>query len=87
MKLPKGSRRGSLAYSLRPQHGDFEKVLAFLFEETESNNVGWLIDDEFIAEMNAKNEEFMAKFQRILGVKLPRVRVILSFGQMPKTFS
>lgn len=78
-EVTQGSRRGSLAYSLRPQHGDFEKVLAFLFEETESNNVGWLIDDEFIAEMNAKNEEFMAKFQRILGVKLPRGKGYLVF--------
>ncbi len=71
-EVTQGSRRGSLAYSLRPQHGDFDKVLAYLYEETESNNVGWLIDDQFIEGMNCKDEWYLRKFEQMMGVKLPR---------------
>ena len=78
-EVTQGSRRGSLAYSLRPQHGDFDKVLAYLYEETESNNVGWLIDDEFIEAMNNQDEEALIKFEKILGVKLPRGKGYITF--------
>jgi ribonucleoside-diphosphate reductase alpha chain len=78
-EVTQGSRRGSLAYSLRPQHGDFDKVLSFLHEETESNNVGWLIDDEFVAGLNAKDEVYLVKLEKILGVKLPRGKGYITF--------
>lgn len=71
-EVTQGARRGSLAYSIRPQHGDFEKVLAHLYERTESNNVGWLIDDEFTAGMDDRSSEIGQKFGKMLGVKLPR---------------
>lgn len=78
-EVTQGSRRGSLAYSLRPQHGDFEKVLAFLYEETESNNVGWLLDDEFKAGMDNKDEWFLSKWEKMCGVKLPRGKGYFTF--------
>lgn len=78
-EVTQGSRRGSLAYSIRPQHGDFDNVLAYLFEETESNNVGWLIDDEFIQAMNDQDEVALSKFEKILGVKLPRGKGYITF--------
>jgi ribonucleoside-diphosphate reductase alpha chain len=78
-EVTQGSRRGSLAYSLRPQHGDFDKVLAFLYEETESNNVGWLLDDEFKELMDGKDELAISKWERMCGVKLPRGKGYYTF--------
>lgn len=77
-KVTQGQRRGSLAYSLRPQHGDFEKVLKHLYERTESNNVGWLIDDDFVQRM-ATDDEIADKFGKLLGVKLPRGKGYFTF--------
>lgn len=71
-EVTQASRRGSLAYSIRPQHGDFEKVLKHLYERTESNNVGWLIDDEFVRDMEEEDPVTEEKFGKMLGVKLPR---------------
>lgn len=77
-EVTQGSRRGSLAYSLRPQHGDFQKVLDFLYENSESNNVGWLIDDEFVKGLY-DNPEYKTKLQKILGVKMPRGKGYFTF--------
>lgn len=78
-EVTQGSRRGSLAYSIRPQHGDFEKVLKHLYERTESNNVGWLIDDEFNRLMDDENPEIEDKFGKMLGVKMPRGKGYFTF--------
>lgn len=78
-EVAQGSRRGSCAYSLRPQHGDFDKVADFLYERTESNNVGWLIDDEFTDAMNSEDPEAMRKFAKMLGIKMPRGKGYFSF--------
>ena len=77
-EVTQGARRGSLAYSIRPQHGDFNKVVNYLYERTESNNVGWLIDDDFIKRM-ATDDDIAAKFGKMLGVKLPRGKGYFTF--------
>lgn len=78
-EVTQASRRGSLAYSIRPQHGDFEKVLNHLYENTESNNVGWLIDDEFVTALKNKDKVAITKFTKTLGVKLPRGKGYYTF--------
>ncbi len=78
-EVVQGSRRGSLAYSVRPQHSDFYKVLDHLYEHTESNNVGWLIDDDFVRLLGDKDSEIEAKFGAILGVKMPRGKGYFTF--------
>lgn len=79
-EVVQGHRRGSLAYSLRPQHGDFDLVLQYLYENTESNNVGWLIDDEFVQEAIVKvTEEYAKKFGRMLKVKCVRGKGYFTF--------
>jgi ribonucleoside-diphosphate reductase alpha chain len=78
-EVAQGPRRGSCAYSVRPQHGDFDKVADFLYERTESNNVGWLIDDEFTDLMNAEDPEALRKFAKMLGIKMPRGKGYFSF--------
>lgn len=78
-EVTQGARRGSLAYSIRPQHGDFEKVLEYLYERTESNNVGWLIDDEFNRGMMERDLGIKTKFGQMLGVKMPRGKGYYTF--------
>lgn len=78
-EVAQGPRRGSCAYSIRPQHGDFDKVADYLYERTESNNVGWLIDDEFTDMMNNEDSEALRKFAKMLGVKMPRGKGYFSF--------
>jgi ribonucleoside-diphosphate reductase alpha chain len=78
-EVAQGPRRGSCAYSLRPQHGDFDKVVDYLYERTESNNVGWLIDDQFVEDLNKEDKEALRKFGKILGVKMPRGKGYFTF--------
>lgn len=78
-EVTQGSRRGSLAYSIRPQHGDFDKVLKHLYNRTESNNVGWLIDDEYNRQMEDGDPETNEKFGKMLGVKMPRGKGYFTF--------
>ncbi|UAV89727.1 ribonucleoside-diphosphate reductase [Pseudomonas phage COT4] len=78
-EVAQGPRRGSCAYSLRPQHGDFDKVADFLYERTESNNVGWLIDDEFVDWMNNEDPEALRKFAKMMGIKMPRGKGYYTF--------
>lgn len=78
-EVTQGSRRGSLAYSIRPQHGDFEKVLNHLYENPESNNVGWLIDDDFVRKMLDGDKDCLDKFGKMLGVKMPRGKGYFTF--------
>jgi ribonucleoside-diphosphate reductase alpha chain len=71
-EVVQGHRRGSLAYYIRPQHGDFEWVLKHLYEHPESNNVGWNIDDEFVDMLDRMNPEMLTKFAETLAVKMTR---------------
>lgn len=78
-EVVQGSRRGSLAYSLRPQHRDFEKVLMNLYNNTESNNVGWLLDDEFSLAVLRGDPVACSKLGKILYRKMPRGKGYLTF--------
>ena len=78
-EVTQGSRRGSLAYSLRPQHGDFDNVLKHLYNRTESNNCGWLIDDDFNRLMEDDDPEITDKFGKMMGVKMPRGKGYYTF--------
>lgn len=78
-EVTQGSRRGSLAYSIKPQHGDFDWIIQNLYENPEANNVGWLIDDEFIELLKAGDVDAISKFQHTLKVKLVRGRGYYTF--------
>ena len=78
-EVVQGSRRGSLAYSLRPQHRDFEKVLLNLYNNPESNNVGWLIDDEFSQAMLHGDPIACSKLGKMLQRKMPRGKGYFTF--------
>jgi len=78
-EVTQGSRRGSLAYSLDIEHGDFDKVVENLYKHPESNNVGWLIKDGFVKKLNDGDKEAISKFNKSLGVKLPRGKGYYTF--------
>lgn len=78
-EVTQGSRRGSLAYSVRPQHGDFYSIADNLYKNPEANNVGWLIDDEFVEGLKSGNKEYLDKFKKTLEVKMPRGRGYYTF--------
>lgn len=78
-EVVQGSRRGSLAYSIRPQHGDFSKVVEYLYERQESNNVGWLIDDEFVGMLHDEDPIALSKLGDMLATKLPRGKGYFTF--------
>lgn len=78
-EVVQGSRRGSLAYSLPITHGDFRAVLQNLYENPESNNVGWLLDDAFEAHVNAGTSDAMERLAATLSVKMPRGKGYYTF--------
>lgn len=78
-EVTQGSRRGSLAYSLSIEHGDFDSVLDNLYKNTESNNVGWLIKDDFVAKLQNGDEEAHRRLDESLYVKLVRGKGYYTF--------
>lgn len=78
-EVTQSNRRGSLAYSLSPDHGDFWKVADNLRHNPEANNVGWLIRDGFVSRLFDKEQEALSKYQRMLGVKLPTGKGYFTF--------
>ncbi len=78
-EVTQASRRGSLAYSIGLDHGDFYAVANNLYEHPESNNVGWLVSDKVVDSLKNKNPETLARFQKTLEVKLPRGRGYYTF--------
>lgn len=78
-EVTQASRRGSLAYSIGLDHGDFWKVKNFLYENPESNNVGWLIKDKTVAALNANDKEMVERLNATLAVKMPRGKGYYTF--------
>jgi len=74
-EVVQGTRRGSLAYSLDIRHGDFEHVLKHLYENPESNNLGWLITDEFIEDwVDKQTPDAVMRMGKTLGTKMIKGR-------------
>lgn len=78
-EVVQGSRRGSLAYSLPITHGDFHAVLEYLYENPESNNVGWLMNDQFEAAIRAGEEDAWDRLSEVMSVKMPRGKGYFTF--------
>lgn len=78
-EVTQASRRGSLAYSLGLSHGDFDAVREYLYENPESNNVGWLIKDSDVEGLANGDTELRRRFNETLGVKMPRGKGYYTF--------
>lgn len=71
-EVSQGVRRGSAAYYLSIDHGDFYTVAQHLHENPDSNNVGWLISDEFIDRLKAGDKEAIARWNKVIYVRMTK---------------
>lgn len=78
-EVTQASRRGSLAYSIGLDHGDFDKVLAYLYKNPEANNVGWLIKDKTVEKLKKGDPDTVRRFNETLAVKMPRGKGYYTF--------
>ena len=64
------SRRGAWAGYLDIQHGDFWEVVQYLEEQPDDLNIGWIINDKFIAKLQKGNKEAVKRYQRAMRAKM-----------------
>lgn len=70
-KISQGSsRRGATASYLPISHGDFYEVSDVLEATPDGLNIGWIVDDAFIAKLVGGDEDANQRFSRALYVKL-----------------
>src|SRR5439155_4954391 len=61
---------GAWAAYLNIMHGDFWEVIQFLEKNPDDFNIGWIITDEFVAKLKAKDKEARKRFKRAMKVKM-----------------
>jgi ribonucleoside-diphosphate reductase alpha chain len=64
------SRRGAWAGYIEITHGDFDELVDFTMAEPDDCNLGWIITDKFIADLNAGDAEAIRRFQRVMKLKM-----------------
>ena len=64
------ARRGAWAGYLEIDHGDFDELADHILAEPDDCNVGWIIKDEFIARLDAGDEEAIRRYQKALKLKM-----------------
>ena len=74
-----GVRRGSTAFYVSVEHGDFWKVAELLEEMSDKLNIGWIIRDSFIQKLINKDKEALSKLARII-----KLRVAFGKGYIAK---
>jgi ribonucleoside-diphosphate reductase alpha chain len=64
------TRRGAWAGYLDVNHGDFWEVITYMENHPDDLNIGWNISDEFIRSLNQGVPEALARYQKMLKVKM-----------------
>lgn len=64
------SRRGATASYLPISHGDFDELVDLLEHKPDGLNIGWVVDDGFIAKLEVGDKEAQRRFSRALYVKM-----------------
>jgi ribonucleoside-diphosphate reductase alpha chain len=64
------TRRGSFATYLPVEHGDFWEVITYLENHPDDLNIGWNISDAFVSRLEAGDSDAVARYQRMLKVKM-----------------
>ena len=64
------SRRGAVAVYLEANHADFWEWIHLLDETPDDYNIGWLLTDDFIADVLAGKDEAKKRWVEIIRVKL-----------------
>lgn len=74
-----GVRRGQVAFYVNVEHGDFWKVAEKLEAESDNLNIGWIIRDQFIDKLEAKDQDALLRLARII-----KLRVAFGKGYIAK---
>lgn len=70
-KVSQGSnRRGATASYLPIDHGDFDELVDLLEHQPDGLNIGWVVNDGFIAKLKTGDKEAERRFSRALYVKM-----------------
>ena len=64
------TRRGAWAGYIEIDHPDFWEVVAYILNNPDDCNVGWLVSDKFIQNLEDGDEESINRYQRALKTKM-----------------
>lgn len=64
------ARRGAWAGYLPIDHGDFNELCDYVFNNPDDANVGWVISDAFIDRLNKNDLDAQTRFQKALKLKM-----------------
>jgi ribonucleoside-diphosphate reductase alpha chain len=64
------TRRGAWAGYIPITHDDFWEIISFVTNNPDDCNIGWCIDDSYIAKLNAGEPDSLARYQRALKTKM-----------------
>lgn len=70
-KVSQGNtRRGSYAGYLPIDHGDFDEVIDFVYNNPDDANIGWNISTDFVNRLNKGDTDAVRRFQKSLKTKM-----------------
>lgn len=70
-KIAQGTaRRGAYAGYLEADHGDFDEVCDFIYNNPDDANIGWVITDEFIERLEEGEADTYRRFRKMLKLKM-----------------
>lgn len=64
------SRRGAWAGYIEITHGDFDELADFILAEPDDANIGWIITNSFIDDLNKGNPEAIRRYQKAMKLKM-----------------
>jgi ribonucleoside-diphosphate reductase alpha chain len=64
------ARRGAYAGYLPVMHGDFDEVADFIYNNPDDANIGWVVNDAYVALLNTGDPEATRRFQKMLKLKM-----------------
>lgn len=64
------TRRGAWAGYIPIDHRDFDEICDYLHHSPDDLNVGWVVSNKFINELELDNKEYIRRYQKALKVKM-----------------
>lgn len=64
------ARKGAWAGYIEMSHGDFDELADHILNDPDGANIGWIITDNFINELNLGNEDYLRRYQKALKLKM-----------------
>lgn len=70
-KISQGStRRGAWAGYIEADHPDVDELIHFIENNPDDANIGWIITDKFIEELDKGNQDYITRYQKIMKMKM-----------------